>query len=521
MNLKIEPRVYQKKIAETCIKSNCLVILPTGLGKTLIALMVSLERLNLFPEKKVLFLAPTKPLAEQHYNFFKFHLGDTFPMCLFTGKVKSEKRKELWEKNRIIFSTPQCTSNDLKKGNYDLKEVCLLVEDEAHRCIKNYDYTYIAKRYIKDSKNVRIIGLTASPGSEISKIKEICENLGIEAIEIRTRESEDVKPYLKKLEVEIVNVELPKDFLEIRDLLKNILKSYVEDLKKRHLLFGPPTKTNLVKLQKKLFLLISTGNKNYNFLLGMKSCASALKIFHAIELLETQSLKGLNNYLKELFRQAEKKENKAVISLVKKPEFNKVFIKTNEILAKNLEHPKLGKIKEIVKKELEKNKEVKILIFTHFRETANMISSELKKVPGVKSEIFIGQSKKQKHEKGLTQKEQKKIIEEFTIKKINVLCATSVGEEGLDIPEVDVVIFYEPVPSAIRTIQRAGRTARLKEGKLIILITKKTRDEVNFYTSKSKEKKMLLAINNIKEKTSNKKIQKDKETQRNLDFYIK
>ena len=79
------------------------------------------------------------------------------------------------------------------------------------------------------------------------------------------------------------------------------------------------------------------------------------------------------------------------------------------------------------------------------------------------------------------------------------MCSTSIGEEGLDIPEVDAVIFYEPIPSAIRTIQRAGRTARKIKGKLIILITKKTRDESYFYVSRAREKKMHKAIETIKE----------------------
>ena len=93
----------------------------------------------------------------------------------------------------IIFSTPQCVANDLKKGLYDLSEVCLMIEDEAHRCTKNYDYTYVAQKYKEEATNLRIIGLTASPGSEISKIKEVCRNLFIEEVELRTRDSEDVK----------------------------------------------------------------------------------------------------------------------------------------------------------------------------------------------------------------------------------------------------------------------------------------------------------------------------------------
>ncbi len=236
-------------------------------------------------------------------------------------------------------------------------------------------------------------------------------------------------------------------------------------------------------------------------LLASSACAQAIKIQHALELLETQTLYGFNKYLRELFRQAAKKENKGVIKLVAKPEFNYVFIKSNELLAKDIEHPKIPKLIELVEKEKQENSDTKIIIFTQFRDTANLISKRINDISGINSKVFIGQFKKINAEgiKGLSQKEQKKIIQEFSSRKVNVLCATSVGEEGLDIPEVNAVIFYEPVPSAIRSIQRAGRTARLMKGKLIMLITRKTRDESYFYVSKAKEKKMRSAINSIKE----------------------
>ena len=186
----ITPREYQQKIFETCVKKNCLVVLPTGIGKTLIALMLAINRLEEFPTEKIVFLAPTKPLAEQHLNYFKKHLPELFAdMQLFTGAVKAEQRKKIWQTADIIFSTPQCVANDLKKKLYPLENVCLLVEDEAHRCIKNYDYNYIARIYQREAKHPRILGLTASPGSETTKIREICKNLFIEEMEVRTRES--------------------------------------------------------------------------------------------------------------------------------------------------------------------------------------------------------------------------------------------------------------------------------------------------------------------------------------------
>ena len=190
----ISPRKYQENIFKTCLEKNCLVVLTTGFGKTLISLMLTIERMKKFPGEKVLFLAPTKPLAEQHLNYFKKLLTELFgEIQLFTGSVNAEKRKEIWQTADIIFSTPQCIANDLKKNLYNLNNVCLLIEDEAHRCLKNYDYNYVAQEYKKQAKNQRILGLTASPGSEENKIKEILKNLFVEDVEIRTRESEDVK----------------------------------------------------------------------------------------------------------------------------------------------------------------------------------------------------------------------------------------------------------------------------------------------------------------------------------------
>lgn len=503
---EIAPREYQEKIYETCLEKNCLVVIPTGLGKTLIALMVAIERMKRFPGEKVLFLAPTKPLVEQHLLFFKKYLPELFAeMSLFTGSISSPERKKIWQNSDIIFSTPQCIANDLKKEAYSLKDVCLLIEDEAHRCVKNYDYTYVAKRYLSQSKNPRIIGLTASPGNERSKIQEICKILSVEEVELRTRESQDVQEYLQELKIEKRIVDFPEEFKKIKESLSKLFERYVEELKSRHLLFAPPSKTNILTLQKKIMGSLLRGEKNYNLMIGASSCAQAVKIQHALELIETQTLRGFNNYLKELFKQAAQKKSRGVITLVSKPEFNLAYLLSNEILSRGEEHPKLGKLIELVKEE--KVPETgKMIIFSQFRETASTICEELNKIKDVHAKIFIGQARK--NGQGLNQKEQKKIIEEFSEGKINILCATCIGEEGLDIPEVKVVVFYEPLSSAIRTIQRTGRTARLMKGKLIILLTKDTRDERNYYVSKNREKKMKSAVDSIKKDFKEKNIQK-------------
>ncbi len=515
----ISPREYQQKIVNTCINKNCLVILPTGLGKTLIALMLTIERMKNFPGDKVIFLAPTKPLVEQHLNYFKKHLPELFAeMTLFTGQINPEQRKKLWQTSDIIFSTPQCIANDLKKELYDLRNVCLLIEDEAHRCIKNYDYNYVAHKYIEQASHQRVMGLTASPGSDAGKIKEICRNLSIEEVELKTRDSEDVKEYLQELKFEKIIIDFPEKLNEIRNLLKKILNTYVEELKNRKVLFESPSKIKLIELQKKLMRMISSGNRNYNYLLAVSSCSQAIKLQHAIELLETQTLFSFNEYLKELFKQAYDKKSKGVIKLVNKNEFKLAYIKSSEMLANGIEHPKLEGLTRLIEEEKKKNDKVKILIFTQFRNTAAIISRKLNYIPGIRARVFIGQAKKISNGKsmGLSQKEQKKIIQEFSSGEINVLCATSIGEEGLDIPEVNIVIFYESVPSAIRKIQRSGRTARLIAGKLIMLIARTTRDETFYYVANAKEKKMHKTIQGIKEEMTNGSLKYKKEKQKTL-----
>ncbi len=502
----IQPRKYQTEIYEICKSKNCLVVLPTGIGKTLIALMLAINRQKTFPTSKILFLAPTRPLAEQHLEYFKKHLPELFAQLeLFTGKIEAEKRQELWQRADIIFSTPQCIGNDIKNNLYDLSEVSLLIEDECHRCLKNYAYTYIAEKYRESAKNPRILGLTASPGAERKTIEQVAKNLGIETIELRTRESEDVKEYLQELNFEVIKLDFPEEFELIRQPLQRIFNKKAEELKNRKLFFMPPTKKFLLEAQMRIMRAISSGNRNFNLLAGASCCAIAIKVQHALELLETQTLYSLQNYMYELFSQAEKKQSKAVQNLVKLAEFNQAFTALGELISRKIENPKLAELKKIVTQEINDNSKVKIIIFSQYRDNVTRICKEMNSIPGIKSKVFVGQAKKEsgrgedRKNIGLTQKEQSEIIRDFSAAEINVICATSIGEEGLDIPEVNAVIFYEPVPSAIRKIQRAGRTARLMKGKLIILLIKKTRDEAYYWAAFNKEKKMHRAIAGIKD----------------------
>jgi Fanconi anemia group M protein len=500
------PRLYQQAILNTCLQKNCLIILPTGLGKTKTAIMITIHRLNMFPNSKALFLTPTKPLAEQIKNEF-LESTDIEKVVVFTGLIKPEEREKLWNNAKIIVATPQTISNDIINNRIRLEEVSLFCIDEAHRSIGDYDSVWVSKQYFNKARFPRIIGLTASPGSDLKTINKVCNNLFIEAIEVRTEEDKDVKPYIQELETKYLEVELPKNFEKIKNYLENSFKSKLNKLKILGIVKTKSeltTKKHLLSLQKNIQSRISQGEKNIILWQGVSFIAEAIKVQHALELLETQGIKSAYKYMKEIYSTAEKTKVKATKNLAKDIEFKSAFILVEKLHENNENHPKINKLKEIIKKEIENNEKIKIIVFNQYRDPADNLVKELNKITNIKAKLFVGQTKK--GETGLTQKKQIEILEDFKKRKYNCIVSTSIGEEGLDIPKVDLVIFYEPIPSAIRTIQRTGRTARTEKGKVIVLVTKKTRDEAYRWTSFHKQKKMHKILEKLKTKLQFEKI---------------
>jgi len=496
------PRLYQETIMASCAKGNCLIILPTGLGKTKTAILATAQRLNSFPKSKILFLTVTKPLAEQIYNEVKECLDlDENKIVLFTGSVSPKKREELWKNSIVIVSTPQCIENDIINNRIILDDVSLLIADEAHNAVKDYSYTWVAKQYHKKSKYPRIIGLTASPGSDLEKIQEVCKNLYIEEIEIRTDKDPDVRPYVHDIDVNWVDVELPKAFLEAKKYLQNFLNDRLEKLKKWGILRRTDlkyvSKTELLALQAQLRGRASSGEKDFVVWTAISVLAEIMKISHSLELLETQGIIPAYKYLERLNNDAATTKVKAVKNIVKDLNFRSALVKVSRLYEGKVEHPKLVELQKILEKEI-KESDKKIIVFNQYRDNAVDIVDKLGTIENVNAKLFVGQLKKQGT--GLTQKEQKAVLDEFRAGKFNVLVATSIAEQGLDIPQVDTVIFYEPIPSAIRQIQRRGRTGRHGEGKVIVLVTKNTMDEGYRWSAHHKEKRMYRNLENLKKK---------------------
>ena len=498
-----EPRLYQQTILATAAEKNTLVVLPTGMGKTNIFLMLAAQRIKQYPNSKVLFIGPTKPLIDQYMSVFKehFEIADN-NMAIFTGLVSPEKRAVLWKNAKIIFSTPQGLENDIISSRINLEEVCLLGVDEAHRAVGEYAYVFVAKQFMKLSRFPRILALTASPGSDMEKIQEVCRNLFIEDIEVRTDEDPDVKPYIQEMQIDWVKVDLPNVFNDIRKLLALFLKERFEKLKKWGILKRTDvryvSKSDLLQLQAELRGRISQGEKDFVVWNSISLLAEVMKIYHALELLETQGINVLHKYFEKLLSESRTLKTKAIKSIMQDSNFKTALIKVRILYEEKVEHPKLIELKNLIDAEIKQNSSMKIMIFNQYRDNALDIIEKLNKITNVKANIFVGQQKK--GETGLSQKEQKQMLDDFRNGLFNVIVATSIGEEGLDIPKVDLVIFYEPIPSAIRSIQRRGRTGRQEKGRVIILMAKGTRDEAYRWVAHHKEKKMYRNLENIRKK---------------------
>ena len=503
------PRLYQETIFSTCALHNTLVVLPTGMGKTAISLMLAVQRLKQYPKSKILILAPTKPLLDQHMNsFFESMDIEENQLQVLSGSIEPEKRKEIWNNAQIFFSTPQTIENDLISGRIDFKEVSLICFDECHRATGDYSYVFLAKQYNKFSKFPRILGLTASPGSELEIINEVMDNLFIEKVEIRTEDDSDVKPYVQDVEKEYIYVDLPEEMDAILKFLKDSYKSKLEKIKT----LGYISRLDLMKrdllgLQGSLQGNIAQGDKTIEILKSISLCAEALKVEHAIELLETQGLTPLLLYFEDIYMKARTTKVKAVANLSNDINFRSAYIKTKEAIVK-FEHPKIEKLKEFIKVEFEKNKDMKIIIFSNFRDAGAKIEEQLLK-EGYKCKIFVGQASK-KGIKGMSQQNQISTLEDFRNGLYNILIMTSVGEEGLDIPQVDIVVFYEPVASSIRTIQRRGRTGRQSSGRVVVFMTRGTRDEAYRWAAHHKENRMKRVLMKLRNDLTDVKVREPK-----------
>lgn len=501
-NGTIDYRLYQRNIADAARHRNTLVILPTALGKTMIAALVCAEMLYSYRDRRVLVMAPTRPLVSQHLKSFSTVLKiPEEQVAMVTGKTVPEARRAVWDKRdvRLVFATPEVVRNDIEEGRLNLKDFILLVFDEAHRAVKDYAYTAIAREYAGQSMHPVILAMTASPGAKKERIQEVCDNLYIEHVEYRAEDDSDVKPYVNPIEVKWEWFDLPEEYRYIASALRSMLDGRLKWLIQRGLLGKKKDtrwifKRDLIDAGEALRyrLELTMEEQRGPIFVAIMNQSAALTLMYCLELIESQG----SHSLKAFFERIEAEGGKAHAVLLKDPKVMEIRALVEKA---PVDHPKVRRIVELVNEARSGAKNHgRVLVFTQYRDTARHIVQVLSS-NGIKASRFVGQAKRQGDE-GMKQDEQAAVLESFRNGEFDVLVATSIAEEGLDIPEVDLVVFYEPVPSEIRYIQRRGRTGRKAAGAAVILAANDTIDTRHLYASKRRVERMkesLSAINAV------------------------
>ncbi|ERH00085.1 MAG: ERCC4-like helicase [Haloquadratum sp. J07HQX50] len=491
----IERRRYQLELAGTAQNAHTLVCLPTGLGKTTVSLLVTATRIQSTGGKAVL-LAPTKPLVQQHAEFYRNALSiPDENIIVFTGEVRPDDRKDIWDDAQVVIATPQVIENDLIGNRISLSTVTHLTFDECHRATGDYAYVYIAERYHSDASAPLVTAMSASPGGDKESILTVCNNLGVSTVSVMTEDDADVSDYTYNTEVEWERIELPDEILKIRDALNDVITDRLQDLKSigvANTTQPDLSQSQLNQIRSKLQRLIDADNSDgYQ---GMSIHAEVMKLRRAVELIETQSVESARQYF-ERQRNAARSSgaSKASQRLIAEP---KVRESIRLVRAFDEIHPKFSRARILLAQTLGIEGGDRVIVFTESRDTAEALTQFLGKSFEVHK--FVGQGDKEGSE-GMTQHEQQETLDAFRDGEYEVLISTSVAEEGLDIPEVDLVLFFEPVPTAIRSIQRKGRTGRQTEGRVVVLLAEDTRDEAFFWISRRREQEMEDELQALKD----------------------
>ena len=491
----IEARAYQLDAVNESLAGSMLLVLPTAAGKTAVAWMLIAEKLI---EKvgKILLIAPTVALVNQHLKGINkiLALKEIEPISI-TGQNMANKRSAMWISSRIVIATPQVVRNDIINGILSIEEYSLVIFDEAHHCTGEHAMAQVGRLYNSKSQNPLILGMTASPGSNISQVEEICKNLNLERIHLRTPDDPMISEYLSNLEVQEIKVNVPEEIMVLTNPLILWQKGIV-DRERRLGIYIMPGEINHIGLSNAMDRAKKAINR------GKKSAYSsisqigiAMRLHHLINHMLCQGTAASREFLNRLENE---NGNKSVRNFMRDIRIQKLLV---EIKKKNEIHSKVGAVRRLVRERLRRNLDSKIIIFASFRDTITVLDEAMGDLKDARAIQFIGQSNRSSGE-GLKPQEQIKRLEEFRNGSANILISTSVGEEGLDIPTADLVIFYEPVSSETRTIQRRGRTGRQREGEIIVLIAEGTRDENARSAALKREKNMHKVVQRVKRKLS-------------------
>ncbi len=486
----VEARAYQLEAVDEALNSSMLLVMPTAAGKTAVIWMMISEKLSV--GGKAIMIAPTVGLVEQHIRSLREVLNLDDGIVSVTGQIPPVKRVEKWNGARLVVATPKVVVNDANNGVVDLSDFSVLVVDEAHHCTGDHAMAQVCDKYISENLDPHVLGVTASPGHRPETVREICSRTGALRIHIRNSGEEMLSGYLSELEVREITVIVPEEMIRLSEPFK-IWQQGIVDRERRLGRYVMPGMINFSGLSNAMDRAKSAiGRGEASGYQSVSQIAVAMRLHHLINCLMSQGVSASREYLDRLEDEesGSKKTVRDFLRDIRIRELRTNLAEMDEI------HSKIGAVRRMVRERIKRDSKSRIIVFANYRDTIASLEASLEGLKGITPIRFVGQSSRGSR-KGLSGREQVRRLDEFRNGNANVLLATSIGEEGLDIPSADLVIFYEPVSSEIRTIQRRGRTGRKRLGEVIVLIAEGTRDEGARAAALRREENMLRAVHRV------------------------
>ncbi|KAJ8290505.1 hypothetical protein GJAV_G00013740 [Gymnothorax javanicus] len=518
-------RDYQLKMSEKALFHNTLVCLPTGLGKTFIASVIMYNFYRWYPAGKIVFMAPTKPLVAQQIEACYKVMGiPQAHMAELTGNIQAQARKELWKSRRVFFLTPQVMVNDLSRETCPAAQIKCVVIDEAHKALGNHAYCQVIRELGSKTQQFRVLALSATPGGDITAVQNVISNLLISHIELRSEESPDIQAHSHQRSLE-------KAVVPLGDMLSAYQARYLQVLEKftgRLTMMGVLSQRDLRNLTKyQLILARDQFRKNPSpRIMGAQQgvlegdFALCISLYHGYELLLQMGLRSLFLFVQGIL-DGTKEMARARNELQRSVEFMDLYKEMEALFVKPsagpeepffYSHPKLQKLEEVVLQHFRtwaddagpgegsssesgaKCASTRVMIFSSFRESVQEIAAMLSRhLPLIRVMTFMGQASAGKGVRGFTQREQLEVVRRFREGGFNTLVSTCVGEEGLDIGDVDLIVCFDAQKSPIRLVQRMGRTGRHRQGRIVVILAE-GREERTYNQSQMNKRSVYKSI---------------------------
>ncbi|XP_051237234.1 Fanconi anemia group M protein isoform X2 [Dicentrarchus labrax] len=512
-------REYQLKISEAALFQNTLVCLPTGLGKTFIASVVMYNFYRWYPSGKIVFMAPTKPLVAQQIEACYKVMGiPQAHMAELTGSTAAKQRQEVWRSKRVFFLTPQVMVNDLSRETCPAQQIKCVVIDEAHKALGNHAYCQVIRQLGSQTLQFRILALSATPGGDTKSVQSVISNLLISHIELRSDESPDIQAHSHQRSVDKMVVPLGEALSAHQTRYLQVLEKFMSRLVQNRVMAHKDLRT-LGKYQ--LILARDQFRKNpppnikgpqQGMLEG--DFALCISLYHGYELLMQMGLRSLFFYIQGIM-DGSREMSRARNELQRTPTFIDLYHELEAMFVKPsagqdepfiYSHPKLEKLEEVVVQHFRlwaqssgdnngpQEVSTRVMIFSSFRESVQEIAAMLNRhAPLIRVMTFMGQASAGKGVKGFTQKEQLEVVHRFRQGGFNTLVSTCVGEEGLDIGEVDLIVCFDAQKNPIRLVQRMGRTGRKRQGRIVVILAE-GREEKTYNQSQSNKRSVHKSI---------------------------